>query len=254
MKTTAITLPRLAAIVSTDADGRVNLTDLWKAAGSPYQQRPAAWFSTEAATKYLAATAKKLKVAKNDLLQTRAGRGGGSYGNKFIALEYARYLNADLAVAVNEVFFERIAEEKNPELIVDRAINIFRRKGLSDAQIGARIQGIQARNLLTETAGRHGVRGEGFRDITNAVYMPVLGGTAAEIRKREHLPEKANIRDSRSVLQLRAIEFAELLATENIEQKRVFGNEACVNECYRAGVEVRNAVMRSRGQQSRVSS
>ena len=243
-----------AEAIRKDETGRINLTDIWKSAGSPYQKRPAAWFNTETAVKYIGATAKRLKVATNDLLITRVGRGGGSFADKLIALEYARYLSPKLAVLVNENFFERIEEEKNPELIVERAVRTFRRRGLSDAQIGARIQGVQARNLLTSVAGTHGVRGEGFRDITNAVYMPILGGTAAQIRQRDNLPEKANIRDSRSVLELRAIEFAELLATENIETKNCFGNEACVNECYRAGVEVNAAVMRSRGHSPRLSS
>lgn len=236
----------LADLVARDATGRLNLTDIWKQVSSPYQQRPAAWFALASTDKYLEATAKKLKVAKSDLLVTRPGRGGGSFAEKLVALEYARYLSPKLAVAVNEVFFERVAEEKDPGLTTKRAIEAYRKQGLSEAQIAVRMQGIQARNLLTSMAQRHGVREGGFRDLTNAIYMPLLGGTAAQVRQRENLPEKANIRDSRSLLQLRAIEFAELLSAENIQTKRAFGNEACVNECYRAAVEVREAVLRSR--------
>lgn len=242
------TTPTLAQLVTADADGRLNLTDLWKQANSPYQQRPAAWMALESVAKYLDATAKKLKVAKSDLLITKSGRGGGTFSHKLVALEYARYLSPKLAVAVNEVFFERVAEEKDPEITARRAMAGFRKQGLSEVQIAVRMQGIQARNLLTSVAGKHGVRGEGYRDLTNAIYMPLLGGTAQQVRQRENLPERANIRDSRSLLQLRAIEFAELLGAENIEAKGCFGNEACVNECYRAGVEVKNAVLRSRGQ------
>lgn len=240
------TTPTLAKVVAADPAGRLNLTDIWKQVSSPYQQRPAAWFALASTDKYLEATAKKLKVAKSDLLITKAGRGGGSFAHKLVALEYARYLSPKLAVAVNEVFFERVAEEKDPGLTTKRAIEAYRKQGLSEAQIAVRMQGIQARNHLTTVAARHGVRDGGYRDLTNAIYMPLLGGTAQQVRQRENLPEKANIRDSRTLLQLRAIEFAELLGAENIETKGVFGNEACVNECYRAGLEVKNAVLRSR--------
>jgi len=36
---------------------------------------------------------------------------------------------------VNEVFFQRLEEEKNPDLIVDRAIATYKRKGKDDKWI-----------------------------------------------------------------------------------------------------------------------
>jgi hypothetical protein len=238
--------------IRPDENGNISLTLLWKAAGANAYKRPADW-QREDGAKYLKQVGLDLKVGITQLLIKTKGRNGGTSAIPEIALEYAKYLHPKLARLVNQVFLQRVEEEKNPELIVDRAIKTFRRRGLTDEQIAARIQGVQARNYLTSVATTHGVRGEGYRDITNAIYMPVLGGTAAQVRKRENLPEKANIRDSRPVLHLRAIEFAELLAAENIKGKNAFGNEACVNECYRAGVEVTNAVLRSRGQQPRLS-
>lgn len=240
--------------IGRDAEGRVSLTDLWKSAGAQYKKDPGTWKAQKQNKGFITHISNTPNLGGLKVLDTKRGNGGGTYAHPQIALAYAKSLSHKLHAFVNEVFFDRAKEEANPELIIDRAIKTFRRKGLSDAQISARIQGQQARNLLTTTASTHGVRGEGFRDITNAVYMPILGGTAAQVRRRDSLPAKANIRDSRSVLELRAIEFAELLACENIEQKNVFGNEACVNECYRAGAEVKAAVMRSRGHQQRVSS
>lgn len=240
--------------ISKDAEGRVSLTDLWKSAGAQHKKDPGSWRRNKSNKGFIAHIANTPNLGGLPVIDTKSGKGGGTYAHPQIALAYAKSLSHKLHAFVNEVFFDRVKEEANPELIVERAVKGFRRKGLSDAQIGARIQGVQARNLLTSVAGLHGVRGEGFRDITNAVYMPILGGTAAQVRRRENLPEKANIRDSRSVLELRAIEFAELLATENIENKKCFGNEACTNECYRAAVEVNGAVMRSRGHMPRISS
>lgn len=240
--------------ISKDAEGRVSLTDLWKSAGAQHKKDPGTWKKWKGNKEFIAHISNTPNSGGLKVIETKRGNGGGTYAHPQIALAYAKSLSHKLHAFVNEVFFDRVKEEANPELIVDRAIKGFRRKGLTDAQISARIQGVQARNQLTETAGKHGVRGEGYRDITNAIYMPLLGGTAQQVRQRQGLPEKANLRDNCSVLQLRAIEFAELLAAENIEGKRVFGNEACTNECYRAGVEVTNAVLRSRGQQPGLSS
>ncbi len=254
MNTSLATLHFNGHDIRKDADGRVSLNDLWKSAGAKYKQDPRTWKAQKGNKAFIDHISNAPDSGHLPVLVSARGHNGGTYAVPQIALAYAKGLSHALHALVNEVFFQRIKEDANPELIVERAVKAFRRKGLTDAQISARIQGQQARNLLTATAGTHGVRGEGFRDITNAIYMPLLGGTAAQVRQREQLPAKANIRDSRTVLELRAIEFAELLATESIEVKKVFGNEACVNECYRAGVEVNAAVMRSRGHQPRLSS
>jgi len=232
--------------ISKDAEGRVSLTDLWKSAGAQHKKDPGTWKKWKGNKDFIAHIQNTPKTGCYPVMATKAGKGGGTYAHPQIALAYAKGLSHKLHAFVNEVFFDRVKEESNPELIVERAVKTFRRKGLTDAQISARIQGVQARNKLTEVCGKHGVRDAGFRDVTNAIYMPLLGGTAADVRKSLGLPVKANLRDTMSVIELRTVELAELVSAENIQEKRVFGTQACVDECYKAAAEIGGALVRSR--------
>ncbi|KAA6348670.1 hypothetical protein EZS27_003903 [termite gut metagenome] len=182
--------------------GMISLTDLWKAAGSNPQQTPAKWQETESAKGFLLAVSRLLNIAKNDVLKSKQGKGGGTYAHKQVALEYAQYLDPQLGVLVNEVFFQRIEEEKNPDLAVNRAIKTYKKQGRSDKWIMERLEGKGIRNLFTSTLAEHGVNGEGYRDCTNAIYNPLLGGKAEMVRKERNLPKSANIRDNLSFIEL----------------------------------------------------
>lgn len=93
----------------------VSLTDLWKANGGNYNQRPAHWFEQDNAQEFIQAVASKLNVRQTDLYETRRGRGvGGTYAHWQIALAYAKYLSPELHIAVNEVFKQYV--EANPAL------------------------------------------------------------------------------------------------------------------------------------------
>jgi len=232
--------------ISRDAEGRVSLTDLWKSAGAQHKKDPNTWKKWKGNREFIDHILNTPNSGGLEVIATKAGRNGGTFAHPQIALAYAKSLSHKLHAFVNEVFFDRVKEEANPELIVERAVKGFRRKGLTDAQISARIQGVQARNKLTEVCGKHGVRDGGFRDVTNAIYMPLLGGTAADVRKAQGLPAKSNVRDSLSVIELRTVELAELVSADNIQKKRVFGNQACVDECFKAAAEIGTALVRSR--------
>jgi hypothetical protein len=230
-----------------DENGNLNLTDFWRAAGSPHKKEPGIWKNQKGNKAFIAHILNTHKKGGLPIIVSKAGRhGSGTVAHPQIALAYAKFLNHELHALVNATFFERVKEEANPELIVERAVKTFRRRGLSDEQISARIQGVQARNKLTEVCGKHGVRDAGFRDITNAIYMPLLGGTAADVRKAQGLPVKANVRDSLSVIELRTLELAELVSADNIQNKRVFGNQACASVCYQTAAEISGALVRSR--------
>jgi len=225
-------------VIRRDDHGRISLTDLWKSAGKVRSNRPAAWTILPTTLGFIAATERFLKVIKSDLLASTAGRGGGTYAHLQIALEYAQYLNADLAVAVNQVFIERVEEEHNPDKILDRAEATYRRRGFTEGQIRARFLGKATRREFTSVLARHGVWGPGFRLCTNATYKPLWGGEAADIRQRKNLPEKANTREHMSEKELVSLHLAELLAAESIEKLNVRGNTACASQCTRAAQSV----------------
>jgi len=232
--------------ISKDAEGRISLTDLWKAAGSDSAKRPVEWLRQEQTAGFIRATAKILKVGENHLLKITKGRYGGTFGQEQIALEYAQYLNPDLAVAVNQVFFERIEEEKNPDLILDRGIRTYKKHGKSDNWIAERLNGKATRLAFCATLAKHGVKGIGYRDCTNAILTPMYGGGAAIVRQKKNLPENTNTREHMTETELAAVRLAELLAADNIQKRNLQGNKACEYECLRTSQLVARTVVESR--------
>ncbi|MBO3273203.1 KilA-N domain-containing protein [Hymenobacter defluvii] len=244
-KTTVIPFSFAGVPIRQDEQGRVSLTDEWKAAGSPKKKKPTDWFARES-TQELVDMAKSLitpKMGQLELVVSTTGRYGGTYAYRTLALAYAKWLSPELHLAVNQVFFERQEEERNPDLILDRAEATYRRRGFTDGQIQARFLGKATRNRLTSTLAAHGVHKQGYRLCTNATYIPLWGGPASLIRQRKQLPEKANTREHMSEKELVGLHLAELLASESIEQKNVRGNQACAQECARAAQSVAQMIV-----------
>lgn len=223
-------------------NGMFSLTTLWKISGGDPQKAPAKWQETEMAIGFISATSRILNIAKNDIIKSKRGKGGGTEAHRQIALEYAQYLDQSLAVLVNEVFFERVEEEKNPDLIVDRAISTYQRKGYSADWISKRISGKGTRNEFTTTLSKHGVMGDGYQRCTNAMYIELYGKDAKGVREKKGIPQKANIRENMSSVELQAIQFAEALAKDDIEKNRRYGNEECALVSNHAARVVKNSI------------
>lgn len=219
-----------------------SLNDLWVIAGSPKNKDPRFWQRTPNAQNFIASCERILNVRKSHIIKSKKGKGGGTYGIKQIALEYAQYLDADLAVLVNEVFFQRLEEEKNPDLIGQRYINAYKKKGKDNKWIAQRLKSIDTRNSFTSTLAAHGVSGEGFRNCTNAIYEPLWGGTTAVIREKKGLTSKDSIRDNCSRVELAAIDLSEALASDEIENNDIRGNAKCEIASRRASRVIANAL------------
>jgi len=233
--------------ISTDSKGRFSLTDLWKEAGSDKQKTPAKWQESKPVQDFIKTAARFLNVGISDVIDSKRGKSGGSYGHKQILLEYAQYLSPELAVVVNEVYFQRLEEEKNPQLAIDRAVKTWERKGKTAEWISTRLNGKAARLVFTHTLSSHGVKGVGFSDCTNAIYKPLWGGSAALVRVKKNLPEKSNTRENMTTTELLAVSLAEALASDNIKKHDIFGNTNCRNECFRTGSIIADAVKISLG-------
>lgn len=197
----------------------LSLTDLWKAAGSPENKRPIDWQEKESTREYIETLAITFNSAEKALLKTRKGRWGGTYAHKSIALAYAKYLDPALHVLVNEVFFQRIEEEKNPDLIGQRYIKAYKKRGKDNKWISERLKSIDSRNEFTKTLAAHGVTGEGYRNCTNAIYEPLYGGTASVVREKKGLIKGQSVRDNMSRVELAAVGLAEALASDEIDKK-----------------------------------
>jgi hypothetical protein len=118
--------------IRTDEHERINMTDLWKSTDRGLSQNPNNWTRFEG-SEFIKAVAKKLNTSVARILETKHGRAGGTYAHKQIALAYAKYLSHDLHMYVNQVFFERLEEETNPELGItrshERAIESWKKQG-----------------------------------------------------------------------------------------------------------------------------
>ncbi|MCE7039183.1 KilA-N domain-containing protein [Dyadobacter sp. CY312] len=232
--------------VRKDKDGNVCLTDLWKLAGSDDNKKVQKWMRQEQAIGFCRALMGLLKVDLKSLLKTKAGKNGATWAHPQIALEYAQYLDPNLGVVVNQNFLERIEEEKNPDLIGERYLKTWKKKGKSDDWSVKRLKGISTRNQFTSALKAHGVERDGYRNCTNAIYNPLYGGTSNVVREKKGLTEKDNIRDNLSDIELTAIDLAEMLATENIKKNNLRGNAQCELAATKAGQSVASAILQNR--------
>ncbi len=223
-----------------------SLTDLWKLAGSPKSKRPIDWQEKESTLEFIDVLSITFKSAKKELLKKKAGKYGGTYGHKSIALSYAKYLDPKLHIIVNEVFFERVEEEKNPDLAIERGMRGYEKKGMTPQWITKRLHAKGIRNEFTSTLKKHGVLGDGYQRCTNAMYIELYGKDASGIRESKNLKKDANIRETMSSLELSAIALAESLAMEDIEINRRYGNEECALTSNNAARQISQSIIQFR--------
>lgn len=224
----------------------VSLTDLWKEVGSVSAKAPKHWLTNETTVDFIDTMSSILKGKKSDLIKIKNGKGGGTWAHKNIALAYAKWVDPKLHILVNEVFFERIEEEKNPELAIDRVVRTYEKQGKDKTWIASRVDGRIKRNFFTAKLAEHGVTGDGYKNCTNAVYNGLFGGTATVVREKKGLTAKDNIRDNLSIVELAAISLSEALSMERIEKENVFGNAKCEVITTISTKSVANAIINAR--------
>lgn len=222
----------------------LNLTSMWKAAGSKANRRPSDWQNTDAGSQFIEHIALVVNGGLKPLFKTTKGKTGATWAHWQIGLAYASYLSPEFAAEVNQAYRQLKAEEADPQLSVNKAIARWRKLGKSDEWIAARTNGILARNTLTPVLASHGISGpDGYARCTDATYTPLFGGSASVIRDKRELPAKANVREHMSRLELAAIELAEMLASQKIEDERLYGDGELQSACLIASRSVAKAVV-----------
>lgn len=204
---------------------------------------PSQWQRLPETVRYLESECKTLNVGKSHILKSKRGKGGGTYAIRRVFVEYARYLDKDLAVQINELFLQEVAAQQNPDLYLDKFRLAYQKKGKDNAWIDERMKGVGVRKELTKTLGSHGVKGDGYRECTNASYTGLFGRNAPAIRKTLGITKKDSIRDNLSRRQLLALSLAEDLAKDDIEQNALWGTEQCAQTCHDASKTIYGAVM-----------
>lgn len=232
--------------VKKDDTGRFCLNDIYEFSSKKKNTDPRTWLRQDNVQDLITAVSGVLNVSLNHIIKSKRGKGGGTYAHRNIFLAYAKYLDAELHVIANEIVFERIEEEKNPDLILDRAENTYIRKGKSLEWINKRFISKGVRIGFTEVLKTHGVVADGYKECTNAMYIALYGKTAKEIRGAKNLPVKSNLRESMSELELQAISFAESLAKQDIVDNRRYGNTECASSSNLAARVVSESIKRFR--------
>jgi len=123
-----------------------------------------------------------------------------------------------------KIAVERIEEEANPDLAVDRAILAYRRKGWDQRRIELRIKGIMKRRELTDDWKDRGItEGRHYQYLTSAVHQGAIGWTPTQHRAIKGLPKKASLRDNCTDTELALITLGEVATMEVTREKDAQG-------------------------------
>ncbi len=109
---------------------------------------------------------------------------------------------------------ERIDEEYDPEITINRALEVYRRKGYSDDWINQRLKAIDARKEFTDELKNNGVESsKEFADLTNLLTKIWSGYSVKEYKSYKGLT-KENLRDNMTNMELVLNMLAEVTSTE----------------------------------------
>ena len=118
-----------------------------------------------------------------------------------------------------QVGYERLAENEDPELTIDRALETYLAKGYSKEWINQRLKSIEVRKELTDEWEARGVRkGQEFAILTDEITRAWTGMSTKEYKQHKSL-KKENLRDNMSNLELVLNMLAEATTAEISKEK-----------------------------------
>lgn len=139
---------------------------------------------------------------------------------------------------------DRIEEIIDPELTIERALEIYAKKGYPADWINQRLQTIRARKELTDEWQSHGVqKGKEYAILTDEVTKAWSGMSTRQYKNYKGL-KKENLRDNMSTLELALNMLAEATTTELTKVQNPYGLEANRNIAKTGGQIAGEARMR----------
>ena len=118
---------------------------------------------------------------------------------------------------------ERIDETYDPELAINRALDIYRKKGYSEEWINQRLKTIDIRKEFTDELKEKGIdSGKDFAILTNILTKVWSGYSVKEYKNLKGL-KKENLRDNMTNMELVLNMLAETSATEISKSKKEKG-------------------------------
>lgn len=136
---------------------------------------------------------------------------------------------------------ERLNEEVDPQLAIDRAIESYRNKGYTEEWISQRMRGIEIRKDMTNEWRRAGVTdSRQYAMLTNILTAAWSGKTVKEYKKFKGL-KKENLRDNMTNTELVLNALAEISTTEISKATNPQGVSGAKDATIQGGSIARNA-------------
>jgi len=118
-----------------------------------------------------------------------------------------------------QVGYERLEENEDPELTIDRALETYLAKGYSKEWINQRLKSIEVRKELTDEWEERGVKkGQEFAILTDEITRAWSGMSTKEYKQHKSL-KKENLRDNMTNLELVLNMLAEATTAEISKEK-----------------------------------
>lgn len=136
---------------------------------------------------------------------------------------------------------ERLDEEVDPQLAIDRAIESYRNKGYTEEWISQRMRGIEIRKDMTNEWRRAGVTdSRQYAMLTNILTAAWSGKTVKEYKKFKGL-KKENLRDNMTNTELVLNALAEISTTEISKATNPQGVSEAKDATIQGGTIAKNA-------------
>lgn len=115
---------------------------------------------------------------------------------------------------IAQIAVERVQEELDPGLAVDRAVKNWYARGRSDAWIMERLRTIKVRRAFTDEMQVHGAEGRDYAILTNIVHEGTFGISVKQHERLKSLPpEKSQLREEMTTTELLLLALGEHTST-----------------------------------------
>ena len=136
---------------------------------------------------------------------------------------------------------ERIDEEYDPEITINRALEVYKRKGYSEEWINQRLKSIDARKEFTDELKNKGIESsKDFAILTNILTKVWSGYSVKEYKEFKNL-KKENLRDNMTNMELVLNMLAEASSTEISKSSKESGYNIVKNSILKGGNVAKNA-------------
>lgn len=130
---------------------------------------------------------------------------------------------------------ERIDEAYDPEIAINRALDIYRKKGYSEEWINQRLKTIDIRKEFTDELKEKGLsEAKDFAILTNILTQAWSGYSIKEYKKLKRL-KKENLRDNMTNMELVLNMLAETSSTEISKSKKQKGFKEAEDSVVKGG-------------------